>query len=173
MGNMKSFIHGNAIVAEHTGNDVFINVDGINNTDAFGLPQVWGKRYQGRSGIGHWFHSPIPTPVGPESPVQLEDVFIFFKTLGSCQMEELMVYDGPDFIRRFKLGPPESAPVSGDFSHAPTFGKNAFNVREESGPKKGSTHTMKYGLNMGIKINFIGDSEVQFFSAGASFITSD
>jgi hypothetical protein len=47
MGNIKSFIHGNAVVAEHAGGGVFNNLEGINNTDLLGLPRVWRKTYLG------------------------------------------------------------------------------------------------------------------------------
>jgi len=81
-------------------------------------------------------------------------------------MEEIQIWDGAKRINVFS-----GLTNSGDFTFAPIPGVSAFHVVDESPPK--STHTMNYGLNIGMKINFIGDSEIQFFSAGASFITSD
>lgn len=114
----------------------------------------------------NWFHAAIPTyTVALSSLVQLEDIFVFFKTGGPCQMEEIQVWDGAKSIQVIPLSPA----VAGDFTLDPIPGVNAFNIRERTG----IAHTMNYGLNVGMKVNFTGDSEIQFFSASVSFITSD
>jgi hypothetical protein len=90
---------------------------------------------------------------------------IFFRTVGLCQIEEIQFWDGPDHINRVS-----SLAISGDFTHDPIPGKNAFNIREDT---TGVAHNMKYGLNIGMGVHFIDESDILFFSAGASFITSD
>ena len=166
MANVKSFIHGNAIFAERAGASVFHAVDGIEGTDTLGLPTVWGKIYEGPGGLTNWFHAVIPTfPVIFSSLVQLEAVFIFFKTSGSCSIGELQFWDGTDRINRVP-----SLTLAGNYPHDPVPGITAFEVREEG---TGITHTMNYGLNLGIQVNFSERSQIVFYSAGASFITSD
>jgi hypothetical protein len=167
MGNIRSFIHGNAIVAEHAGEGIFNNLEGINNTNLLGLPRVWGKTYLGNAGIKNWFHAAIPTPI-LGSMIQLTDIFIFFRTdrLGGvidpsvCHIEDIQVWDGPTSIKVIKPVPA----VSGDHTLDPIYDQNAFKI---------DYHTMKYGLNIGMGVLFDVESTILFFSVGASFIYSD
>ena len=56
--------------------------------------------------------------------------------------------------------------ISGDHNRDPVPGVNAFNVLEGDD----SIHTMNFGLNISMLINFVAESTIYFSSAGASFI---
>lgn len=140
-----------------------------------GFPQGWGRSfgkgfgalwYSGE-GVGQmWFHAPIPTfTVMSSVRVLLEDVFIFFQTNGDCFMSHLDVWDGPNLINKFP-----SLHISGDHRVDPVPGENAFQVRDAG---TGAIHTMNFGLNLSMSIDFKSGSSITFSSAGASFITSD
>ena len=164
MVNTKSFIHGNAIIAERVGGESFDSswgplarpVAGEVWSDLVGAPAGWGKLFRGKGGNKVWFRAPIPTlTVASSSKVNLEDVFVFFSSYDTCYMEELQVWDGPQFVQEFK-----GLSVKGDFTRNVVSGANAFALRR----------TMNWGLSLGMLINFPNDSNIAFTSAGASFI---
>jgi hypothetical protein len=168
MGNIKSFVHGNAVIAEHAGGGVFNILEGISNTDLLGLPRVWGKTYLGNAGVSDWFHAAIPTP-SLGAMIQLADIFIFIQTHryggiiapSVCQIEDIRVYDGPTPIFGIRPVPP----ISGDHALDPEPGKNAFIIPDRP--------TVRYGINIGMGVYFNVESTISFISVGASFIFED
>jgi hypothetical protein len=158
----KSFIHGNAIVAEYVGGSSITSpgplntVAGVYWTDVVGLPQGWGKTYRGKAGEAVWFHAVVPTPTMVSSVrVQLDQVYVFFNAREGCSLVDLHAWDGIDNI--LQIG---NLSVTGDQSRNPTTGVNAFPI----------LHTMNFGLNISLHVRFNNEADITFFSAGADFL---
>jgi hypothetical protein len=176
MINVRSFIHGNAIVAERVGGGAvaspgpLTNVQQVPWSDVVGLPQGWGKTYRGRSDQLDWFHAAIPTPgftfpttANPDGGstylvAGLQRAFIFFNATDGCFISDIHFWDGIDVIQLL-----QSQHISGNHPREEE-GVNTFNPRDSSG-----VHSMAAGLGISVGVHFAREADITFFSAGAEF----
>jgi hypothetical protein len=168
----KSFIHGNAIVAERVGGGnisspgPLLSPSGVAWSDVVGLPRGWGKTYRGKRNEEVWFHAVIPTPTIVSSrEVRLNTVFIFFESEADNRnlMKEVQVWDGKILVTRIP-----NLMSQGDLS-MPQVDRNVFDPREANG----ALHSMQFGLGISMLIQFNADADITFFSAGADFLILD
>jgi len=109
-----------------------------------------------------WFHASVPTPVREGSwQVALQDVFLLFNSENAAVLTDVHAWDGSD---RFSVT--GGLRVSGDRSHNPSLGTNAFQPRNADG----SIHRMTFGLCVCMQFHFDADATVTFNSVGANFL---
>src|SRR5215207_238865 len=153
-------VHGNAIVAETVDPGAqggpLTQVEKIPWTDVIGHRTGWGVIYRGLAGKWVWFHAPVPTPTRVNSVrTQLEDAFIMYNAESGAFLREVHFWDGPD---RFQMI--GGLRATGDRTRHLETDVNTFVVRHPDG----TFHTMAFGLEISILINFTVESNVTFTS---------
>jgi hypothetical protein len=172
MGNMRSFIHGNAIVAERVGDGALAQLGGVPWSDIVGMPQGWGKTYRGKGDQLNWFHAAIPTPgftfptvAHPEgaafNTAHLAEAYIFFNSRDGCFISDIHFWDGNDVIQLL-----EHQHIAGDHPRE-EVGVNTFTPRDPRFPD--GLHIMAAGLGISVGVHFPREADITFFSAGAQF----
>ena len=179
MPNVRSFIHGNAIVAERVGGGASIGpisagpLTAIHSSegpvwwsDITGLPQGWGKTYRGKADQLDWFHAAIPTPSFTFPPgdgsfhvARLQTAFIFFNAGEGCFISDIHFWDGIDAIQLL-----QNQNITGNHPRE-EVGVNTFNPLDTNG----AMHPMNAGLGISVGVHFRSEADITFFSAGAEF----
>ena len=166
MPKQASWIHGNAIVAEHLSQRLVevthhASPSGpVTDSDVVGLRRGWGVTFVGKAETSNWFHAPIPTPTFvDDAQVHLDRVFVFF----DAKREEVFVnavhvWDGPNRIEQFV-----GLSVSGNHSKTIRDGSNSFDVVRS--PR------VHFGIGISVLVRFRQSEAITFTTAGADFIT--
>jgi hypothetical protein len=69
----------------------------------------WGAEFYAKADSRNWFHISIPTPGWSVNPVnqngahpKLLRIFYFYKTIGTVNITDFHIYDGPNRIKEIK-----------------------------------------------------------------------
>src|SRR5215510_2042719 len=171
MATLRSFVHGNAFVAEKVGESsgpLAVIHDSIDESvplsDVVGMPQGWGRTYRGKTGQANWFHVAIPThsfAFISEQKLELKKIFLLFDAMDDCYIDQVHVWDGGElmFVIAF-------VKITGDHRRIFEPDINSFELDRYRYKTEG-TKDVKTGVGISVHVNFPREANIVFYSAGA------
>jgi hypothetical protein len=180
------WVHGNSVRAQWAGDPPLPQVQGTRYdrgfggvpwSDIVGLPEGPGATYRGRTPVGFggaravpvpsaFFHFSIPTPVFlNDAQVRLIRAFVLYRTDVDFGVQEVHLFDGPNFID----SPSVVARPRRDTSGANGRGDLIDGVTRFEVPRRPE---MIWGLGISVGVAFPWDAgQITFTAAGADFET--